>query len=81
MNTLSNWGPVVVIILGYVIGFFFQNGRIDDLRESMNQRFSDLNSKMDGRFADMKDFIKSELSRLKDRIDRLEPPSLSLSQP
>jgi archaellum component FlaC len=81
MSTLSNWGPVVVIVLGYVIGFYFQNRRIDDLRDAINQRFaavdarlSDLNSKMDSRFADLKDFVRSEISRLEDRIERLEHP-------
>jgi hypothetical protein len=81
MNQLSNWGPVVVIVVGYVIGFYFQNRRIDDLRDAMNQRFSsmdarfsDLSGKMDSRFVDMKDFIKSEISRLEDRIERLEHP-------
>jgi hypothetical protein len=63
MNQLSSWGPAAIIPAGYVIGFFFQNRRIDDLRDATNNRFSDL-----------KDFIKSENSRLEDRIDRLEPP-------
>lgn len=74
MNQLSNWGPAVVIVLGYVIGFYFQNRRIDDLRDSINQRFSDLNSRMDSRFVDLKDFVKSEISRVEGRIDRLERP-------
>jgi 3-polyprenyl-4-hydroxybenzoate decarboxylase len=63
MSGLSNWGPVVIIILGSVIGFYFQNRRIDDLRDAMN-----------GRFSDLKDFIKSEVSRLEDRIERIEHP-------
>lgn len=63
MNTLSNWGSVAVIVGGYLLGFYFQNRRIDDLRDTMNNRFSDL-----------KDFIKGETSRLEDRIDRLEHP-------
>jgi len=63
MNELSGWGPVAVIVVGYVIGFYFQNRRIDDLRDTVNARFSDL-----------KDFIKAENSRLEDRIERLEHP-------
>jgi hypothetical protein len=70
MNQLSNWGPAVVIVLGYVIGFYFQNRRIDDLRDAMNQRFNGV----DARFSDMKDFIKSEVSRLEGRIGSLEHP-------
>ena len=76
MSGLSNWGPVVVIILGYVIGFYFQNRRIDDLRDAMNGRFSDMN----GRFSDLKDFIRSETSRLEDRMERIEHPVVKPSR-
>jgi len=112
MSALFNWGPVLVIVLGYVMGFYFQNRRIDDLRDAvnhrfdevnhrfdqvnqrfdqvsqrfdevnqrfgdMNQRFGDMNqrlSSVDARFSDLKDFIRVEISRLEDRIDRLEHP-------
>jgi len=40
---------------------FFQNRRIDDLRDSMNKRFDD-----------MRDLIKSEIRRVEERIERLE---------
>lgn len=63
MNTIFNWGSVAVIVGGYVLGFYFQNRRIDDLREAMNHRFSDL-----------RDFIRSETLRLEARIERLEHP-------
>ncbi len=85
MNSIFNWGSVAVIVGGYVLGFYFQNRRIDDLRdtlnhrvsdlnETMNRRFSDLNEAMNHRFSDLKDFIKSEVSRLEERIERLEHP-------
>ena len=84
MSGLVNWGPVVVIVLGYVLGFYFQDRGMDDLRDALNQRFNDMNqrfsglnqrfSDIDARFSDLKDFIKAEVSRLEDRIERLEHP-------
>ena len=85
MNSIFNWGSVAVIVSGYVLAFYFQNRRIDDLRdtlnhrvsdlnETMSRRFSDLNETMNHRFSDLKDFIKSEISRLEERIERLEHP-------
>ena len=71
------WGAVVVIVLGYVLGFYFQSRgiahldkRIDDLRAEMNARFSEINH----RFDDLKDWIRSEVKRLEDRIERIEHP-------
>jgi archaellum component FlaC len=91
VSGLSNWSPVLVIVLGYVLGFHFQDRRIDDLRgamnqrfgginqrfDDMNQRFTDLNQRfnsIDARFSDLRDFIKAEISRLEDRVERLEHP-------
>jgi len=63
MNQLSQWGPVAVIVGGYLLGMFFQNRGIDDLKDSMNKRFDDL-----------RDLLKSEIKRVEQRIDRLEHP-------
>jgi len=70
MNQMNQWGPIAVIVGGYLLGVFFQSRRIDDLKDSMNKRFDDVNS----RFDDMRDLLKSEVRRLEDRIDRLESP-------
>jgi len=64
MNPIINqWGPVAVIVGGYLLGMFFQNRRIDDLRDSMNKRFDDL-----------RDLLKSEVKRIEDRLERLVHP-------
>ena len=77
MNQLSQWGPVAVIVGGYLLGIFFQNRRIDDLRDSINSRFDGVNSRFDSvnkRFDDLRDLLKSEIKRVEERIDRLEHP-------
>jgi hypothetical protein len=61
VNQLNQWGPVAVIVSGYLLGMFFQNRRIDDLRDSMNKRFDDL-----------RELLKSEIKRVEERIERLE---------
>ena len=60
---VGQWGPVAVIVGGYLLGIYFQNRRIDDLRDSMNKRFDDLHA-----------LLKSEVKRLDERFDRLEHP-------
>jgi hypothetical protein len=60
VNQLSQWSPIAVILGGYLLGMFFQNRRIDDLRDSINKRFDDMNK----RFDDLRDFFKSEIKRV-----------------
>ncbi|MBZ5608667.1 MAG: hypothetical protein LAP38_10440 [Acidobacteriia bacterium] len=66
MNQLNQWGPVAVIVGGYLLGMYFQNRRIDDLRDSMHKRFDDL-----------RDLLKSEIKRVEERLERLEHPIVS----
>jgi predicted nuclease with TOPRIM domain len=69
MNPIMNqWGPVGVIVGGYLLGIYFQSRsishidrRIDDLRDSINKRFEDL-----------RDLLKSEIKRLGGRLDHME---------
>jgi hypothetical protein len=71
---IGQWGPVAVIVGGYLLGIYFQNRRIDDLRDSMNRRFDDLRDSMNKRFDGLHDLLKSEVRRLDERLDRLEHP-------
>lgn len=73
MNQFSQWGPVAVIVGGYLLGIYFQSRsiaqldrRIDDLRDSINKRFDD-----------SRDLLKSEIKRVEDRIERLAHPIVS----
>jgi hypothetical protein len=82
MNPIMNqWGPVAVIVGGYLLGVYFQSRsiahldrRIDDLRDSMGKRFDDLRETMNKRFDDLHDLLKSEVKRVEERIERLEHP-------
>lgn len=82
MNPIINqWGPIGVIVGGYLLGIYFQSRsishldrRIDDLRDSVNSRFDDLRGTMNKRFDDPNDLLKSEVKRLEDRLVRLQHP-------
>jgi hypothetical protein len=85
---ISQWGPVAVIVGGYLLGIYFQSRsiahldrRIDDLRDAMTTRFdamttrfNDLRETMNKRFDDLHDLLKSEVKRVEDRLERLEHP-------
>jgi len=70
-----NWGPVAVIVGGYLLGIYFQNRssaqvnkRIDDLRNELHGRFTDTNgrlSDMNNRFSDM----NNRISRFEGGVD------------
>jgi hypothetical protein len=82
MNPIINqWGPVAVIVGGYLLGIYFQSRsiahldhRIDDLRDSMTTRLDDLRDSMNKRFDDLHDLLKSEVKRVEERLERLEHP-------
>src|SRR3984885_14374173 len=65
---INQWGPVAVIVVGYLLGIYFQSRsiahldrRIDDLRDSINRRLDDL-----------RDLLKSVVKRLEERFDRVD---------
>jgi hypothetical protein len=71
MNPIINqWGPVAVVVGGYLLGIFSQNRRIDDLRVSINNRFDDL-----------RDLLKSEVKRLEERFDHVDERLVRLEHP
>jgi hypothetical protein len=75
VNTiLGQWGPALLVCFTVIIGLFYQNARMTDLRSSVDKRFDDMKSSFDKRFDDLKDLIKSEFKRVDERIDRLESP-------
>jgi hypothetical protein len=67
---IGQWGPVAVIVGGYLLGIYFQNRRIDDLRDSINRRFDDLRELLKSEVKR----LESEIQRLDERFDHLERP-------
>lgn len=83
---MNQWGPIAVIVGGYLLGICFQSPSIShldrhigDLRDSMTTRLDDLRNSMNKRFDDLHDLLKSEVKRLDERLDRLEHPILRQS--
>jgi low affinity Fe/Cu permease len=68
------WVGVAVVVVGYVIGFYFQRRDIDKLEASLNRRIDDLRSEMVARFEGLRDLLRSEIKRVEERIERLEHP-------
>jgi hypothetical protein len=78
MTPVMTWGPAVMVALTLVLGVVSQthhfDKRFEDLRQHFNNRFDDLREHFNNRFDDQRDFIRSEVSRLENRIARLEHP-------
>lgn len=71
MNITQQWGPVAVIVGGYLLGIYFQNRgldaihkRIDDLSVSLNKRIDDLGKRIDD--------LALRIARLEGKFDRWE---------
>lgn len=58
---INNWTPVAIIILGYVVGLYFQNRSLDIFREGLYKY-------LDIRFKSMED----RLTKVEDRLTKLE---------
>ena len=63
-------GQTLLILLGIALGVIYNSHRISHL----DTRISDSIHSAELRHADLKDFVKSEITRLEDRIARLEHP-------
>jgi hypothetical protein len=62
---LSQWGPALLVCFTVIIGLFYQNTRITDLKASFDKRFDDMKSSLDKRFDDMKAFFDKRFDDLK----------------
>jgi chromosome segregation ATPase len=69
MNPIMNqWGPVAVIVGGYLLGIYFQSRSISHL----DRRIDDLCDSINSRFEDLRDLLKSEVQRLEERFDPVD---------
>ncbi len=44
---LNNWGPAAVIVFGYVAAAFWQNKRIDDVKDWIKAEFGRVHDRLD----------------------------------
>ena len=65
MTMLNTWGPVVLIILGYVLGLYFQQRGLD----AMNKRLDDFK---EGLYK----YLGAEFGAIKERLSKLEEQRL-----
>ncbi len=65
---MNHWGPVAVIVGGYLLGIYFQSRRISHL----DRRIDDLRDSINKRFEDLRDLLKSEVKRLEERFDHVD---------
>jgi hypothetical protein len=76
MGAQQLWLAVAVVMLGYIVGFYFQHRDLDKLETGLNRRIDDLRSEMNARFAALHELLKSEVKRLEDRLERIERPTV-----
>jgi uncharacterized protein YktB (UPF0637 family) len=67
MSVQQLWGAVIVIIAGYILGFYFQHRDHAALRSEMNVRLAGLDKRID----DLRSEVNLQLAALDKRIDDL----------
>ena len=69
---LMEWAQVLAIVLPVmftiIIGIFYNNRRIDDLRNDMNQKFADMNQSMNQRLVDMNQSMNQRFAEMHEEI-------------
>ena len=59
MNTLNNWGPAAVIVIGYLLAYYFQNKKLEefkgDLYKYIDAKFETINFRLTRIEEDVKD--------------------------
>ena len=80
----SQWLPVYISLLTPIItfavvmvGFLFNNRRIDDLVASNSSRMNELQRAVEIRLTDFKDLLRSEVGRLETKLEKTESALLS----
>jgi hypothetical protein len=71
---LQNWGPIAVIIAGYLLGIYFQNwsiAHLDKRIDDVGKRFDDVGKRFDDvlrRIDDTRDLLRAEMRAMKTEI-------------
>ncbi len=70
------WAQVLAIVMPVmftiIIGIFYNNRRIDDLRSDMNQRFVDMNQSINQRFVDMNQSMNQRFVDMHEEIREIK---------
>jgi len=72
VNQLQQWGPVAIIVGGYLLGFFFQNRRLDDLRDLVNKRIDDVKDVLRAEIRASEARLSVKFAEIEQRLERLE---------
>jgi len=72
MNQLQQWAPVAVIVSGYLLGFFFQNRRLDDLGDVVNKRVDDVQDVLRAEMQRDHSEVMAKFAEVERRVERLE---------
>ena len=72
MNQLQQWGPVAIIVAGYLLGFYFQNRRVDDLITRFDKRIDDLQEILRAEMARNHSEMMAKFAEIEHRLERFE---------
>jgi chaperonin cofactor prefoldin len=68
VNQLNSWTPVAIIVIGYVIGFYFQNNKLADFKDGLyryiDAKFETVNIRLKA--------IEDRLDKIEKRLDKME---------
>ena len=66
------WMPTVVIVAGYILGFYFNHRQLESFRNEFNARIDALRAEMKQGFAEVRLEFHTQISDLSHRLDRVE---------
>jgi hypothetical protein len=73
MNTQSQlWIPTAVIVVGYLLGFYFNHRQLESFRNEFNAKIDALRAEMKQGFAEIRLEFHTQISDLSHRLDRVE---------
>ena len=67
---ILNWGPVAFIMGGYLLGIFFNNKRMEDLRDVLRAEIGALRMELRGEMNTLRAEVKTTETRLESLIER-----------
>jgi len=73
MSTQSQlWVPTAVIVVGYILGAYFNHRQMESFRVEFNAKLDALRAEMKQGFAEMRLEFHTQISDLSHRLDRVE---------